>query len=355
MQYPAHGANAASLYKALQIPMPEQVVDVSENVNVFGMPSTVKEQWPQLIEQVSSYPHEQAEPFRSEVAKHHGVGVSQIAVSNGGAEALMALAQFFQKQRIVLLEPSFSEYRRTLQQQQCRIHSLVVDDIIHYSIAQEKVQQALAQAEVLYICNPNNPTGVLLKRAWIEEILQACPHIYLVVDEAFMDWTDESESMVPLVNRYPRLIVVRSMTKMYAMAGVRLGYVVSQQAETIARFFPHWNVSSIASSIGSICLQEHEFVERSRRHSAQLREQMTRDLQNLGCRVTKSAANFLTFQLDDQLDPDPFFQHLLTEGVVLRHTKNYEGLHGKWFRIAVKDTKTWRFCLERIAHYVYHY
>lgn len=352
MQLPAHGANAAALYKSLNIEMPATVYDLSENVNSEGLPKAVMTQWPALLNHVTSYPHEQAEPFRSEVASKHGLPADAVVVTNGAAEGLMALAQYFNGQQIALFEPSFSEYRRTLTQQNCTIHSIVAEQIENYSYNKETLHETLEKVDAVYICNPNNPTGVLLEKSWIESLLQHYHSTTFVVDEAFIDWTDEQQSVVSLITKYPNLFVARSMTKMYAMAGVRLGYIIGQQAQKIAAYLPHWNVSGIAIALGQICINEEEFTENARRKSTKLRTEMTEDLQNIGCTVSKSAANFILVQMPARIEPMHFFKALLQKGIVLRHTKNYIGLEGKWFRIAVKDKEIWQRCKDEIENYV---
>lgn len=352
MQLPAHGANAAALYKAMNVKMPEQVIDVSENVNYLGVPKQVEEEWPNLFVKIAGYPDEQAEPFRSKAAEFHKVAVHHVVVTNGAAECLMALAQYFKGKDIALLQPTFSEYARTLKQQDCVIHSILAEDFCHYRFNNELLEKQLKQVHACYICNPNNPTGVLLKKRWIEQLIKKFPHCNFVVDEAFMDWTDESESVVSLVNTYPNLIVVRSMTKMYALAGIRLGYVIGQNAEKLRNYLPHWNVSAIANEIGCLCLHDKDFVMESRKTSSKLRSQMVADLQLLGCKVSDSAANFLLFQLQEQYNPDEMFKYLLERGIVLRHTRNYAGLDGKWFRIAVKSEEIWTKCKDELTNYV---
>jgi len=355
MQLPAHGANAHALYKAMNMMMPQEVIDVSENVNVDGIPQSITEHWPRLIHKLPNYPDELAEPFYSTIANFHQVPKSELLVTNGAAEGLMALAQFFREEDVALLEPSFSEYKRTLKQQNCTIHSIVAEDIVDYKFNEDELYQVLSSVKVLYICNPNNPTGVLLKKDWIEKLLQTHPHCYFVIDEAFMDWTDEKESIISLVPTYPNLFVLRSMTKMFALAGVRLGYIMGQHVEKLRGFLPHWSVSAIAIELGTICLGEQKFVSQSREKSAKLRKKMTLDIEALGCTITNSSVNFLLFKLPDQIEPDEFFSNLLRRGIVLRHTKNYVGLDGKWFRIAVKNEEIWDKCKKEITDYVKNY
>lgn len=352
MQYPAHGANAASLYKALEMEMPADVIDLSENVNVFQTPDAVQQQWASSFSLLQAYPHEQAEPFTSAAAEHHGVSRAYVKATNGAAEALHVLAQYLQKQTVVLFEPSFSEYRRTLTHAGCTIVPVVAQSITNYTFCDEEVHDALRQADACYICNPNNPTGALTSRATIEAYVQQYPQCLFVIDEAFIDWTDEAQSCVSLVEAYDNIVVLRSMTKMYGLAGVRLGYMLTQHVPHLHGYFPHWHVSGLAIALGTTCLQQHEFAERSRMHAHTLRTQMTDELRALGCTVTNSVANFCTFSLPDGYDTDHFFRTMLARGIVLRHTKNYVGLDGQWLRIAVKDNAMWQRCLQEMKQYV---
>ncbi|MFF5995682.1 aminotransferase class I/II-fold pyridoxal phosphate-dependent enzyme [Lysinibacillus sp. KU-BSD001] len=339
MQYPAHGANADALYKALRIQMPNKVIDLSENVNPAGVPPSVQHAWPSLINHITMYPNEQAEPFRSKVAAFHDVKPEHIIVGNGAAECLMVLARYFNGGTVGVIEPSFSEYRRTLLQENVTVQSIVVDDICTYKFSMEQVKAAMHAVDAVYLCNPNNPTGALTTKMDIQALLEYGQKVSctLVVDEAFMDWTDEVESVISLVEKYENLIVLRSMTKMYALAGIRLGYIVSQKAPMLAGFFPHWNVSGVANQVGCLCLEEDQYVAQARQSSAQIREEMTNFLKDYACEVSNSAANFLLFQLPQPYNPDHFFKTLLSAGIVLRHTKNYVGLDGQWFRLAMKE------------------
>lgn len=357
MSYPAHGANAETLYKSLHIEMPENIIDLSENVNALGQPQAVQQLWPTLLCSLGKYPNEQVEPFRSKIAAYHQVAPNYIAVGNGAAECLMVLARHFQRKTAIVLEPSFSEYKRTLQQESITVQSILVDDIETYTLPVTRVKQAMEQADVLYICNPNNPTGVLTKSAVIEELLQYGQQVdcAIVVDEAFIDWTDEAESVVPLVSTYDNLIVLRSMTKMYALAGVRLGYIMSQQAPKFVQSFPHWNVSEIAIQLGCACIDAHDFVAKSREFSDTMRESVEAFLKAHHCRVSNSAANFLLFSLPEQLDAQSFFMAMLDQGIVLRHTKNYVGLEGQWFRIGMKQTDAMERFKRAFTEYVQNY
>ncbi|MEO4052908.1 aminotransferase class I/II-fold pyridoxal phosphate-dependent enzyme [Solibacillus sp. CAU 1738] len=339
MQYPAHGANPATLYEKLGLAMPAQVIDLSENVNHFGYPQSFADIWPTLLEKIQYYPHEDAEPLRSKLAFLHKVKTEHIVIGNGAAELLMALSKLYANDKVAILHPSFSEYTRTLQQQNVQIISIIVDDIASYTLPMGEIKEAMRKARAIYFCNPNNPTGVVIQKEQLIEIISFGEQVNcdVIVDEAFMDWTDESHSVINLVETYGHIFVMRSMTKMFSMAGVRLGYCLSQQAATLKSNLPHWNVSGVAIELGLQALEEGVFCEKSRKYAQEMRERITQFLLDNGCIVTQSETNYIAFCLPKYLDATDFYLSLLKEGIVLRHTQNFIGMDGQWFRLALKD------------------
>ena len=351
MQLPDHGANPNTLFQRLGLALPKEVVDLSENVNALGQPAGAKKVWETLFSHIGSYPHMEGEPLRSELAAYLSIDQTYITLTNGAAEALMTIAQFVRGRKAVLLEPSFSEYKRTLLAQDIAVQSVVVDDICTYAVPFEKLCEQLTDNSVLYICNPNNPTGVCQTFETMRQLVHLTREkgALLVVDEAFIDFTDEASSVVHLVADNPHLIVLRSMTKMYGLAGVRLGYIVSQQTPTIAKLLPHWSVSYVALELGRFCLKQQEFVKESRRYSDTTRKKMRSFLQDRQCIVTESAVNFLTFK--PPFDVKPFYRYLLKHGIVTRHTENFVGLDGKWLRIGMKEHEKLQLFMERWRQY----
>lgn len=337
MLLPNHGANAHHLYKRLGLVMPEKVIDFSENVNPLGPPSFVKACWESYGDLITTYPDPQGEPFLSAAATYHHVPMEQIIVGNGAAEIFASVAKRYEKKRAVLIHPTFSEYEATL----APYHVYIKEIIATERLPLDEVMDEVEFAEVIYICRPNNPTGYLIP---LEEILQLATYAKtykcdVVLDEAFLDFIDERESFIPYLPDFPNVIVVRSMTKMYAIPGLRLGYAVANKeiVKDIRATMPHWNTNAIATTIGAACLMEEQYRLQSITFATEMREQFTAFLQHWNCVVYPSRTNFLCFQLPDVSHSKAFFSYLLKKGYVLRHTENFKGLDGKWFRVGMKE------------------
>lgn len=337
-----HGANYEALYKQFQLDMPKKVYDLSENVNYLGVPEVIKNIWPQLISSISTYPHPEAEPLRTLLAQKHDVASEQIVVGNGAAELLTFFAHRFNGKKVIIVHPTFSEYEQTLKAAGAELIDIMIENVNDYELPIGLIKQSMNDASCIYFCNPNNPTGALIKRNLLEQLIQYGQEVgcEIVVDEAFMDWTDEANSVIPLVSEFEHVTVFRSMTKMYSIAGIRLGYLVgsSNLVQQLKRQLPHWNVNGLANELGQLCLQDDSFRTKSIEKSDAIKKEITHFLQQHDCTVLNSAANFLCFQLNDQEKTRDFYFYCLKQGVVLRHTENYKGLNGKWLRIGMKDT-----------------
>lgn len=339
---PIHGANPQLLFQQLKIPMPEHVIDFSENVNFAGLPFGIKERWDEFLPLLEKYPHPKGEPFLSAIAQHHTIHNQHVFVSNGAAEIFTLLANLWAKKKVIIVHPTFSEYELTLTAQQAEIIHLDVLNIENWSLPMTKIRRQMEKAHAIYLCTPNNPTGVLPPKKQLEEIvaLGEKHQCYVVLDEAFIDWIDEKRSFIQEVEKHDYLIVTRSMTKMYSLAGIRLGYAVAsekmiQQLENIAS---HWHVNALAATIGVECLQHEEYRLATVAHAEQQRQRFEKVLHRFGCKMTKSQTNYICFQLPQPEQSRDFYLDMLLRGMVIRHTENYRGLDGQWFRIGVKTS-----------------
>ncbi|WP_419960990.1 pyridoxal phosphate-dependent aminotransferase [Psychrobacillus sp. BM2] len=338
MELPNHGANAHHVYERLGVEMPKTVIDFSENVNPLGPPAFVYERWSEYAQLITKYPDPLGEPFLSAAAKYHDVAARNVIVGNGAAEIFASIAKRYENKRAVLIHPTFSEYEATLAPYNVYIKEIIATG----KVPLDEVLDEVEFAEVIYICRPNNPTGYFIP---LEEIIQIAKYANrykceVILDEAFLDFIDEKESFIPYLKDFPNVIVVRSMTKMYAIPGIRLGYALASEPiiNDIRSRLPHWNSNAIATTIGAECLLEEDYRMQAKVFAKEMREQMTVFLKTWNCIVLPSVTNFLCFQLRDSARSKEFFEYLLVKGCVLRHTENFKGLDGKWFRVGMKES-----------------
>lgn len=343
MALPNHGANPIRLYQQAGVEPPAAFIDFSENIHPLGPPAFIQSNWQNYFSLIDQYPDPEAEPFRTAAAAFHQVEKSQVAVANGAAEIFTWLARRYRGKQVALVEPAFSEYRQTLEAENASIKEIQLTEANNWQLDVEFLNGKLTDCAALYICNPHNPTGNLLSAEKMKEIarLSSEAGCELVVDEAFIDFIGEEASFVDHLSAYPHVIIVRSMTKMYAIAGLRLGYVLAmpELIKQLAAGAAHWNVNAMAATIGSSCLQEEKYRKEVIRSVNKERQKMTSFLKEQGCHFTDAAVNFLTFKLPSGKNPDHFFRDMLKKGMVLRHTYSFKGMDGQWFRVGMKSEK----------------
>jgi threonine-phosphate decarboxylase len=230
------------------------VVDFSTNVWYGGEPVGLKDyvfsQWPSI----NRYPEVLAESLAARVAAHHGVPPTQVLMSSGTTESIYLVAQAWAGRRTTILTPAFAEYEDA-----CRLHS----HTLRFLPWEELRPDTLVNSDLVFICNPNNPTGSVLTAATVASLLVANPGTVFVLDEAFIEFTTSVETLIPLLARFDNLLLMRSLTKAYAIPGLRLGYVVASAA-LIARLTAGkapWTVSALAAAAGNFIFEHFAAVQ----------------------------------------------------------------------------------------------
>jgi threonine-phosphate decarboxylase len=353
MQLPEHGANPFKLYKKLGVIPPDRVLDFSENVNPAGPPSSVQKIWADLSGKISQYPDPEGEPFITAAKNFHQIDRKSLFVGNGAAELLSLIAERYRGKTAVIVHPTFSEYETTLKAKNVEIVRVLSAEESGFKLPMNEIQKAMENASVLYLCTPNNPTGILPERKELIKLIRhgAKVNCEIVLDEAFIDFIDESLSFISEIKEFPHVIIVRSMTKMYAIPGIRLGYVVANPTiiSEIKAHAPHWNVNGIAAEVGALCLEEAEYREKSIQQSDEQRRKLKAFLKTNNCTVTDSVANFLSFKPGGDRTSRQLHADLLQRGIVLRHSENFYGMDGEWLRIGMKNAEEMAVLKEELA------
>lgn len=350
------------------------VLDYSANTNPLGTPPGVIAAMQEVLGEVHHYPDPYCRRLVRAIAEYHGVPSEYVLCGNGAAELIYAYCEALCPKKAVELAPTFLEYSLGLERVGCEISRYYLrqeDDFGINNAADDGLLGFLRQErpDVLFLCNPNNPTGRLIGRSLLIEILRFCREYEcrLFLDECFLDLcfdeaTGEGEaaSMVEFLADYPELFILKAFTKSYGMAGVRLGYCLSADSELLAamsRAVQPWNVSVLAQAAGVAALSEGEFLRAAGEVIRQEREFLRRGLVKLGFRVCGSSANYLLFfnaadvscgDVSDKehlnevalnksaLDKVALDIALRREGIAIRNCSNYHGLGDGWYRIAVR-------------------
>lgn len=338
MNLPSHGANPAHLYKAAQINQPERVIDFSVNVNPSGPPPWLQDNWLSFMEGVSDYPDPDGTQARRAISERYGVPVDHLMLGNGAAELIHFLGRYAAGKRVAIVTPAFSEYEDTCRAYSCPVSYVTVDEE-EWVLPVNKAAEQAKNAALLFLCSPNNPVGLSFAKQDVIDLLEktASSGVIVVIDEAFYDFAGD-ETMIHELSRFSHLAVLHSMTKMYAVAGIRIGFLAASP-DLIAQllpFRPHWNVNAIALQTAERIAADWDYAEQTRQWISVERRRLKELLEGIGFQVLPSHVNFYLLR-DQALDrQQPLLRFLLERGIVVRHTENFHGLNGRWLRVAVR-------------------
>ena len=310
---------------------PQEVLDFSANLNPFGPPPGVEEVLSEV--DISHYPDSEACHLRCSLAENLGVKVENILVGNGSTELirLAALAYLGKEDKTLIIEPTFGEY-----QVACQIvgASLVKQKLSGEDAFLPNISETIRliqryRPKGIFICNPNNPTGRYLSREDFEKILDASKDSLVILDEAYVSFVDSAWSSLDFVSpslatskERSNLLILRSMTKDYAMAGLRLGYGVAKE-EIIAvlrRICPPWNVNVLAQKAGIIAVNEEKYLKRCRVELMEAKDYLVTELSRLGLSSLPSEANFFLVEVSDAA---AFHFELLKEKMLVRDCASF--------------------------------
>ena len=314
-------------------------LDFSASVSPLGMPKVAREAAVQALDAAERYPDPLCRELRSRLSALHGLPTEHIVCGNGAAELIFRLCRCLQPRQALLTAPDFGEYSRALTSVGCEVRRVYRLPEENFRLNKRFPEELLPGTELLFLSNPNNPSGVLCSRDELERILAACRNIgcILVLDECFLDFCQESERFSPLdaAAEWPELVILRAFTKTWGMAGLRLGYALcgnQSLAKRLEEEGPPWSVSQPAQAAGAAALEDREYPKSLRRLLARERPRMQEGLASLGFRVVKGEANFLLFQSEDLL----LCGKLRKKGILIRDCGNFPGLRPGWYRTAIR-------------------
>lgn len=312
-------------------------LDYSANTNPYGTPPAVLEAVREVLGNIHQYPDPYCRKLAEAIAEHEQVPQSYILCGNGAAELIYAYCQALRPRLASEAAPTFAEYSLALEKNGCRIVRFLLREENHF-LLDDRFLAFLedTKPDVLFLCNPNNPTGQLIPEALLHKLLRLCRKtgMHLFLDECFLDMTGQNQSLVPLLGQYPELLILKAFTKSYGMAGLRLGYCLSSNSallQTMSESCQPWNVSTPAQAAGVAALGQQDFLTKTVQTVIQERAWLTEQLIRCGFRVCPGSANYLLFHGPEGLDTV-----LRQQGIAIRSCANYHGLDAGWYRIAVR-------------------
>lgn len=300
----------------------EHVYKLSFNENLLGPSPSAVEAMQKAALEVNTYPSSYGDELCQALAEFYGVKPSNLLLSNGADEMINLVAQSFAGpgDAVVFPTPSFGAYGAATRlvganplSVELTEHTVDLDALL--------VKAKDNDVKIVYICNPNNPTGTMVYPEDIEKFMQCIsPNVIVIIDEAYMEFTKEPDRLtaVNLLDRYPNLGVIRTFSKIYGLAGARVGYLLAGEEiiHTVHRVRPPFNVNGMAQAGALAALKDRDHVEKTRQFNQKQRCYLESELVAMDLNCIPSCSNFLC--LDTGKDSQVIFTELAKRGIIVR-------------------------------------
>ena len=357
-----HGGNVHKASRVLHTSL-DQILDFSANINPLGMSTKGMDAVKDALQDVIHYPDPDMTYLYSITSELWNIPKECIVFGNGAAELIYAICRLPQIEGVYVPAPGFSEYSHGAKSCGLPIveYKLQFDaEVYRFSYPLHQMLQDLrgCKSRLVFIGNPNNPCGTLWadREQALFDICQKNGH-YLVFDESFIDFLGSNYSMRNYVKDYDNVIIVHSLTKFYAVPGLRIGAMMASPKiiETIKGCIPAWSVNHLAQAYGEQALQDRAYIEASRRLLEDEKEWLYTKLSQIeGIRVVKPSVNYILGHLDDRYSLEDMIQFLYEQSILIRDCSHNTGLGPNWFRVAVKDRSKNETLIDALRKYIQH-
>lgn len=299
-----------------------KIVKLASNENPFGYSSKVKEAIPEMLDHLEIYPDGNATMLREKLSSHLNVSADQLIFGCGSDEIVEIISRTYLEEgtNTITAWPTFPQYRHC-----AKIEGAEVKEVPLLENGEHDLTKMLSEVDentrIIWLCSPNNPTGNLIERDKLVSFLKKCPKdILVVVDEAYYEYIDKDKNpnTVELLNQFSNLIILRTFSKAYGLANLRVGYgIASKEIATLLNITRGpFNTTTIGQLSAIHALEDQDFIAHSYEKNLENKSSFRRDLEEIGLSSYESEANFLFVKLPTS--GDQLFEYLLSKGFIVR-------------------------------------
>jgi len=344
MDISKHGGDVFSAAEEYGLNL-RDILDFSANINPLGPPLTAIRAIKDNLDLIVHYPDPDCRELKAAISDYLGIDRDNILVGNGSSALIYQLVRTIKPQLALIPSPTFSEYELAIVKNEGRVRFAVLEEERNFALDIEDLIRRSDDIDIIFLCNPNNPTGSINTSAELEELINFAEDrgIWVVIDEAFMDFVENRDrySLITRSIKYDNLIVLGSLTKIFALAGLRLGYAVARwdNIERLAKYTEPWSVNYLAQVAGASALKDKEYIMRTKDLIRRERKRLWNELSTLrGIKPFPSVANYILVRiLEAGLTADMLGKLLARKGILIRDCSSFRSLDERYIRLAVKD------------------
>lgn len=331
-----HGGDLATLADRLGC-SPSDITDFSANLNPLGPPLVARAAAARALDDMAAYPDPLCRDLTRALASYHEITEDKIVCGNGSTELFMAVCRAISPNRMVIPSPAYVGYREIAAS--LSLKTVKPELSSNFTINWKALESLIEEGDVVMLGHPNNPTGTLLDPEQLRAFCSKHTRSHFIVDESFLRFVPDEMDMTLVGRRPGNVTVIRSMTKFYAMAGLRLGYACGNPdlIGLTREALPSWSVNTVAQYVGTAVLNDAEFDRDTKMKTLEWRKELADNIEKLGVSVLPSACNFLLCRLGkEHMNARLLSERLLEHKLAIRVCDNFDGLDKGWFRIAVR-------------------
>ncbi len=335
----AHGGNIYYYSRKYGIPA-DEILDFSASINPIGPSPRALRAIRSASASLDSYPDPDSTALTGALSDYLDVPEGSILAANGSTELIYLLPRALKPKRVVVLTPGFSDYERAARLAGCAVRRLSLNEKKGFMPDMAKIKNSLSRNDMIFLCNPNNPTGVMVRKEAVLELVDAAwgAGAFVVVDEAFIEYCPGS-SVTREASRTRGVAVLRNFTKFFALPGLRAGYMTAapKLIERLKAVREPWSVNSLAQAAGAASLKDTAYMKKSMQIVDSERSFLFDALSGIkGLIPYPSSANFVLVRLEKGTGSSSLAEELASKGILIRDCYNFRGLDGRFIRVAVR-------------------
>jgi len=356
-----HGSDLEKIEQMYHIKK-EDIISFSSNVNPLGISPLMKQEMVKKIDCITAYPDREYTSLKKSIADYAGCSSNHIIVGNGSSELISILIKILKPKKALILAPTYSEYERELQLNQCETSYYALHESLdfHLDIADFK-KELQNQYDFLVICNPNNPTSTTILTADIANILDTAKEygIFVMIDETYIEFTDDiaAYSSVALTKTFDNVAVLRGTSKFFASPGLRLGYGITSNTfllDEINFKKNPWMIHSLAVVAGEVMFSDNEYISKTNNYIQAERKRIYDIFKNISdVKAYEPTANFILIRfLNPKASAFDLFHFLICKNIMIRNCKTFPFLDESYFRFCFLEKNQNDLLIYEIKHYI---
>lgn len=336
-------------------------LDFSQNLNAFGCPPKIINLLKKEIEKINSYPEKDFSPGIGPIAEHFHISPEEIALGNGTSEIIFNLPRLLPKGRVVILAPTFWEYKAANKRESANIiEKYYLTESNSFDIDFQDFGQKIKDAKTVFICNPNNPTSTILDRKKLLDLISANPNVNFVVDETYLIFRSDYNTLtlVPEAAKLENLYVLLSLSKFFCIPGLRIGFLFSSQfnIQKYLKVAIPYTTNRLVQSVLPHIFTNKTFISKSRLYYEKSRVEFVQKINKLfngKLLAFPAQTGFILVKILDQNLANTIIDSLLEYGIKVRSGTEFDGLGKEWMRVNIKNYKDNRILINTLEEIIY--